>query len=614
MSQPTATPTPHFARRAAGGIVAGARALDRSSVVQVLKRQAMALLARLRRLGARDFRLASGLVMLAYLATHLTNHAIGLISLDAAEAGLVMSAQFWSSWWGTRILYSSFAVHFFLAFLAIYERRTFRLPPLQLLRIALGLWLPVLLLGHFTATRLEFEVMGSDPTYGRIVAELWASDSEWRQIGLLAPGWLHGCLGLYYALGHRALWRRMQFILFAIALLLPVLSALGFVTMARDLARNAVAEQRDLATPLSQEARETRDRMKRWLDGLLWGYAGLVGLTFAARGVRIVVEHHRRGRVTITYPNRKVTVPRGWSVLDASRAFHIPHASSCGGRARCSTCRVRLNSGADSCPEPSAIESATLERIAAEPDVRLACQLRPYDDITVTPLVFADRPVYRAQPSALESEREVVLFYCDFANSSALARDHMAHDVLFAFKRYAESACRAIRSAGGTICYVDHDNIFALFGLSGSLDRACRAALVATADIERSLRALNDRLGQEWGCRAEIAVSIHTGRVALSKIGQTTDLIIAAGDAVDVAAQIRKTAVAGGNHYAVSGSVFAAAKIEPPSQDIVTVACGRDDENVSVYFMDTVQLPPHSVPLQNRIQQAATVVIDRIRG
>jgi hypothetical protein len=68
----------------------------------------------------------------------------------------------------------------------------------------------------------------------------------------------------------------------------------------------------------------------------------------------------------------------------------------------------------------------------------------------------------------------------------------------------------------------------------------------------------------------------------LSKIGQTTDLIIAAGDAVDVAAQIRKTAVAGGNHYAVSGSVFAAAKIEPPSQDIVTVACGRDDENVSV--------------------------------
>ena len=140
-------------------------------------------------------------------------------------------------------------MHFFLAFLAIYERRTFRLPPLQLLRIALGLWLPVLLLGHFTATRLEFEVMGSDPTYGKIVAELWASDSEWRQIGLLAPGWLHGCLGLYYALGHRALWRRMQFILFAIALLLPVLSALGFapwlaISPATRLRNSATSQRR----------------------------------------------------------------------------------------------------------------------------------------------------------------------------------------------------------------------------------------------------------------------------------------------------------------------------------------------------------------------------------
>ena len=258
---------------------------------------------------------------------------------------------------------------------------------------------------------------------------------------------------------------------FALALLLPVLSALGFVTMARDLARNAVAEQRDLATPLSQEARETRDRMNVGSMDCCGAMPGSSVLRLRARGA-----HRRRASSARTCDDHlsepQVTVPRGWSVLDASRAFHIPHASSCGGRARCSTCRVRVNSGADSCPEPSAIESATLERIAAEPDVRLACQLRPYDDITVTPLVFADRPVYRAQPSALESEREVVLFYCDFANSSALARDHMAHDVLFAFKRYAESACRAIRSAGGTICYVDHDNIFALFGLSGSLDRA----------------------------------------------------------------------------------------------------------------------------------------------
>ena len=105
-----------------------------------LKRAVVALLERVSRISRRDLRLASGLVMLAYLATHLTNHAIGLVSLDAAEDGLVASAQFWSSREGTILLYSAFAVHFLLAFWAIYDRRTFRLPPLELLRIALGLW------------------------------------------------------------------------------------------------------------------------------------------------------------------------------------------------------------------------------------------------------------------------------------------------------------------------------------------------------------------------------------------------------------------------------------------------------------------------------------------
>ena len=36
---------------------------------------------------ARRLRLVSGLVLLAYLATHFANHALGLISLDRMEDG-----------------------------------------------------------------------------------------------------------------------------------------------------------------------------------------------------------------------------------------------------------------------------------------------------------------------------------------------------------------------------------------------------------------------------------------------------------------------------------------------------------------------------------------------
>ena len=70
-------------------------------------------------------------------------------------------------------------------------------------------------------------------------------------------------------------------------------------------------------------------------------YGAAIGLVFAARGVRTLRER-RRGMVTISYPNRQVRVPKGMSVLEASLRFKIPHASVCGGRARCSTCRVRV--------------------------------------------------------------------------------------------------------------------------------------------------------------------------------------------------------------------------------------------------------------------------------
>jgi adenylate cyclase len=182
----------------------------------------------------RDLRFASGLVLFAYITTHLSNHGLGLISLDAAETGLWLLTAMWHSLPGTLLLYSAAGLHFVLAIRSIYERRTFRLPPLELLRIALGFWMPVLLLGHAITTRLEFELIESPTTYARVVSDLWATDSEWRQLGLLAPGWLHGCLGFHFALCRHVLYQKLRPVLIATALLLPVLSALGFVAMGKE--------------------------------------------------------------------------------------------------------------------------------------------------------------------------------------------------------------------------------------------------------------------------------------------------------------------------------------------------------------------------------------------
>ena len=80
----------------------------------------------------RHFRLGSGFILWVYVATHLSNHALGLVSLSAAERGLQAAVVVWHSVMGTGLLYAAFTIHLSLALLGLYQRHTLRLPPLEL--------------------------------------------------------------------------------------------------------------------------------------------------------------------------------------------------------------------------------------------------------------------------------------------------------------------------------------------------------------------------------------------------------------------------------------------------------------------------------------------------
>lgn len=112
----------------------------------------------------------------------MATHASGLHSVALAERVLHASVALWHSPPGSVVLYGAAAIHIALDLLAIYQRRTLRIPPLDVLLIALGLAIPSLLIGHAAATRLAFEMYGHLPTYTRIVWNLWNSDNEGRQL------------------------------------------------------------------------------------------------------------------------------------------------------------------------------------------------------------------------------------------------------------------------------------------------------------------------------------------------------------------------------------------------------------------------------------------------
>ena len=77
------------------------------------------------RLTRQHLRLASGVILFTYVAAHLTNHALGLISLAAAERGLRLAVAAWHSLPGTVLLYGGAAIHITLAFVALYCTYTF---------------------------------------------------------------------------------------------------------------------------------------------------------------------------------------------------------------------------------------------------------------------------------------------------------------------------------------------------------------------------------------------------------------------------------------------------------------------------------------------------------
>ncbi len=489
----------------------------------------------------RDLRLVSGLVLFTYIAAHLLNHALGLVSVSLADRGLGIALRLWHSIPGTLLLYGAAAVHVVLALQAIYQRRTLRMAPLDALRIALGLAIPTLLIGHVVATRVAFEGYDVSPEYARVVWSLWMSDGEGRQLAMLVPGWLHGCLGVYFAFGRRRTFLRLRYGLFAAALLLPVLGGLGFLAMGKELAAN-VGDRTNLDNLIEIDT-PARLALARMRDAALAVYFTSIVVVFGAREVRAVVERRRKALVTIAYPHRDVHVPRGWSVLEASRSHLIPHMSMCGGRARCSTCRVRITAGADQCPPPEPAERATLERIDAPSDVRLACQLRPAGNVGVIPLLSqqgADRVQARGQTAA---EHDVALLLVTWRNRDASLKGRLPQDVVFVSKVFAESVAGALLAAHCDEIDILGADVLAVFGLADAIVPACRTALMAAESVERALVHLERQFASDFGLAAKFSYYVDAGHAAIGHVGaQEPRRLVVAGEPMDKLSALRTAA------------------------------------------------------------------------
>ena len=244
-------------------------------------------------------------------------------------------------------------------------------------QLLLGLATPPLLVNHVVGGQETSDLTARiSADYGFVLAIYWryAPLLALQQLLVVVIVWAHGAIGLYSTLVLRRSWRRLAPIVVPILFAIPIAALLGFAhageavlaRLATDTAWRALIDQN----------LQIRQEMGHRLDVIEGGVFLVYGMAVAlAVGILAVsILRRRRTRVVVSYDGGLTAVGRvGMSVLDVSRANDVPHACVCSGRGRCGTCRIIVPADADLDPSAEA-ELATLLRVKAPPDARLACQ------------------------------------------------------------------------------------------------------------------------------------------------------------------------------------------------------------------------------------------------
>jgi adenylate cyclase len=332
-------------------------------------------------------RLASGLVLFTFAGAHFLNHATGLVSLELMHQFQGLRTAVTRSTAGSVVLGAALVTHMSLGLYKLAMRRTLRLPFWEAAQIAVALCIPFLLLPHIVNTRIAHVFFGVNDTYLYELARLWPDRAVLQSLLLLLV-WTHGCIGLHYWLRLTDSYDKLRPVLWTVAALVPLLAIGGFASSG--MLTGSIMSDPESLTQLKERSawpNAADSATMAWMrDATQYAFGALLVVlgcvllwrTASRRSARVLQITYRDGPT--------VNAAWGMTLLEASRAAGVPHASVCGGRARCSTCRVKIESGLENLPRPHAAEAVALQALEAPSNVRLACQLRPTASMSVTVL------------------------------------------------------------------------------------------------------------------------------------------------------------------------------------------------------------------------------------
>jgi len=529
---------------------------------------------------AQQLRLVSGLLLFVFVLTHFFNHALGLISLDAMLEMQAWRTSITRSIPGSLILLTAFLTHIGLALWKISRRSTLRMPIWEAAQIISGLLIPYFLIQHVVFNRGASLFAGTKDTYAYELANLWPGFAV-DQALLLLVVWIHAVIGLHYWLRLDPRYTRIMPLLIVFATALPLLALMGFVAAGRELAHqlSEPGAREALMQTLAAPSPATAGWLYGWKSAIQWIFYTLTALALAFPLLAMTLRTIS-ARIGISYiAGPAIMAFPGPSLLEISRINGIPHASACGGRARCTTCRVHLGTGFRDLPPPERAEKNTLESVNAPPGVRLACQIKPSNDLVVRRVVLPQISTVNRNPMRSFADDQghegfaAILFF-DLRNFTAISEQRMPYDTVFLLNSLFSTISAEMERHGGRIDKYMGDGMMVVFDGGGSLSEACRNAVAAAVATDLAMETYNGCYGGEIGVPLRCAMGLHAGLLVKGRIGGSTAAqLTVIGPAVNAASRLETLAKEREAQLVVSREVLeeAGSNVDALDQDTVWV-------------------------------------------
>ena len=499
----------------------------------------------------RRSRTISGCILFFYVFTHLLNHSLGLISLDTMEQGRAIFLRFWRHDVLFYVLYGALLIHFLLGVYALARRRSFRMSRKEWIRNSCAVLIPFFLASHLSITLWGSRFLGLNDSYAFMIISTYIFDPfGYIILGLmLMLVWTHGSIGIIGLIEFREFYSKRRGLFQGLILGLPLIAYGGYIRASIELSEASQSNPITILELISNSnfTAEIGEKIVSLSDLLQFlVYPILLSLFVAFYFIRNLLEK-RFNSIQVQYTDgTNINVSRGSSLLEASHKAGRYHESVCGGRGRCTTCRVRVTSSLGELPKPNKIEQSVINRLNFDQSLRLACQLRPETDIEINPLIKLvnhDKQNLRFsnQENLSGIEKETVIMFCDLRGFTRLSDGKMPFDVVFILNKYFKLVTDAVEENKGRIDKFIGDGVMAIFDKDTTISKNCKNALKGAAMITTYLNELNDELSTDDIEPLRLGIGIHSGNAIIGKMGYgeaSTDTAI--GDTVNVASRLEQ--------------------------------------------------------------------------